>query len=601
MNRLLFFIMFSTVFSLVGLRANSWENAKSEKKALLDVYWDVSSPFIYNDKQGQLTGLEFEILGCFQSYLKATHDVDLTLNWIKAQNFNALIKLVSGTLSQNSIGVSALSITEERLKTAQFTAPYLADVAVLVTSKGTPILESHEEVIMMLQSMSAVTIKGTKYESLLLNLKEQLQIDFEIIYIESNQNVLKGVLAADNRFGFIDLPIYLLLIREGGDLTRQNFFTVKGNGYGFMLPTLSDWKQPLDDFFLDPNYQPKIDSIISKYLGGELYSFMQKSFPEQQLGTSILTKEKELQLALLKNANERLQREKLFTRVLTLGLSVFAMLVVIIGWLFYRKRNSARLILSQKHQNERYQQDIKQKNEQLVSRNARLIAMNEEKNNLVRILAHDLRSPLSQIMMIADVLEKSVKELSDTNKELLDQVGGNARRLNEMVAKILDLDSIEEDHLKIMRERVDVREVLMEVVKRFKTAAGKKGIEIRLSGCKQNYLIWTDHLLLTLIIENLVSNAVKFSRPHSLIKLVSDCAYDSVTFEVHDSGPGLTEEDQKQLFGRFKKLSAKPTGGESSTGLGLSIVKKYVDDLEGEVWAESKLGKGSTFFVRLSV
>ena len=67
-----------------------------------------------------------------------------------------------------------------------------------------------------------------------------------------------------------------------------------------------------------------------------------------------------------------------------------------------------------------------------------------------------------------------------------------------------------------------------------------------------------------------------------------------------DEGPGLSEEDKKKIFNRFQKLSAKPTGGEASTGLGLSIVKKYVQDLGGKVWVESQEGKGSTFFVKLT-
>ncbi|NQZ78755.1 MAG: ATP-binding protein, partial [Ekhidna sp.] len=81
---------------------------------------------------------------------------------------------------------------------------------------------------------------------------------------------------------------------------------------------------------------------------------------------------------------------------------------------------------------------------------------------------------------------------------------------------------------------------------------------------------------------------------------IAECAYDSVLFKICDEGPGFSERDKKMMFNRFQKLSAKPTGGESSTGLGLSIVKKYVQDLGGKVWVESVEGAGATFFVKLT-
>jgi signal transduction histidine kinase len=71
--------------------------------------------------------------------------------------------------------------------------------------------------------------------------------------------------------------------------------------------------------------------------------------------------------------------------------------------------------------------------------------------------------------------------------------------------------------------------------------------------------------------------------------------------EVRDEGPGLTEEDKKKLFGKYQRLSAMPTGNESSTGLGLSIVKKFVDVMNGEIWCESEHGKGASFFVRFKL
>ena len=99
------------------------------------------------------------------------------------------------------------------------------------------------------------------------------------------------------------------------------------------------------------------------------------------------------------------------------------------------------------------------------------------------------------------------------------------------------------------------------------------------------------------VLENLVSNAVKYSPPGKDIFVRLQKRAEAVRVEVQDQGPGLSAEDQKKLFGKFARLSAKPTGGEHSTGLGLSIVKKMVEAMNGQVWCESELGRGATFTV----
>jgi len=112
--------------------------------------------------------------------------------------------------------------------------------------------------------------------------------------------------------------------------------------------------------------------------------------------------------------------------------------------------------------------------------------------------------------------------------------------------------------------------------------------------------VLADATVLTQVIENLVSNAVKYSPPGRNICVRLLKSPERARCQVRDEGPGLSAEDQKKLFGKFARLSAKPTGGEHSTGLGLSIVKKMVEAMNGKVWCESELGKGATFIVEFS-
>lgn len=569
----------------------------------LDLYWFTSKPFVYQNNTGQLEGIEPDMMNLFQEFLKKEEGIKVQLNWIKAQSFSNILDIIKKTNDPNIIGVSALSITDDRKEYATFATPYLPDITVLISSDGTPIVRSFEEMNDMMTSMDAVTIKDTKYEMLLKNLQEQLGVSFDIIYINSEQNVIEGVADGNNRFGFIDLPVYLLQVEDGGSVSRQNFFTVKGQGYSYMMSKNNEkWKPLFDRFLKSENYKERVSSIISTYLGEELYEFLDEIFTGEELGTSILTKEKEMQLALIKNANLKLEEEQATRRILMWGIVIVSIFLFAIAYLFYKNQKTTTVIVGQKDQIEEQQEDIRQKNEQLMNRNAQLVALNEEKNNLVRILAHDIRSPLSQIIMVTDIVNQNMsKSLSEVEAKMLVQVTASAERINKMVTKILDVDGLEENRVKVLNERVDVRVVMKDVVQRYRPIAAKKNIDLAVEFCENHNIIRTDHLLLLLVLENLISNAVKFSEADSSVELRAECNYDSVVFKVSDEGPGFSEEDKKKIFNRFQKLSAKPTGGEVSTGLGLSIVKKYVQDLGGKVWVESELGKGSTFFVKLTV
>jgi signal transduction histidine kinase len=597
MHRLLAFLVFTFVLFYQTKAADS----QVQEPRKLEVIWFTSNPFIFEDEEGKVSGVEPEMFMLFKEYMKNMNGESIELTFTKAENFGNILEAVKQNDNPYIVGSSALSITENRKRYAQFTASYLPDVTVLVSSKGTPIVGSIAEKIEMMESLNAVTIKDTKYETLLNNLKEETGVDFETIFLSSDLNILDGVMAGDDRFGFIDLPIYLMLIQNGGEVTRQNFFTTQGDGYAFILPDSSAWKTSLDEFLSAPSSQAAISKIISKYLGRELYEFIDNLYGSE-LSTSILTKEKEMQLEMIRNANLRLEQEQAVRRILMVSIGVALLLLLAIAYLFFRNQKTTNLLLGQKSQIENQQEDIRQKNEQLMNRNAQLVALNEEKNNLVKILAHDIRSPLGQIIMVMEIVNQSMKEkLSETEVKMLSQVTPSAERINKMVNKILDVDSLEENRIKVLQERVDVRDIMRDVSQRYRPIAAKKNIDMTVEMCENHNMIRTDHLLLLLVLENLISNAVKFSEAETTVGLKAECSYDSVLFKVSDEGPGFSDEDKKKIFNKFQKLSAQPTAGEVSTGLGLSIVKKYVTDLGGKVWVESDLGKGSTFFVKLTV
>ncbi|MFY0655087.1 MAG: transporter substrate-binding domain-containing protein, partial [Cyclobacteriaceae bacterium] len=300
---------------------NSWDQAQLTKKANLTLYWYTSDPFIYPNPNQNLTGLEYEIINSFKDFLQRRYSINLELRWSETKSFYNIIEKVQHS-SEACFGVSAFSITKERQKIVRYTNSYLPDITVLISSKGTPIVHSYEEFDKLVTNLEAITIKGTIYEPLLDQLQSQLNNPFKVNYIGSDQNVLDIISEAGNRFGFIDLPIYLMTIKQGSELTRQNFFTVKGMGYGFIMPQNSDWNIPFNEFLADPVYKREVAQIISNYLGTELYEIIDNLFEGEPLGTSILTKEKEIQLALIQNANLRLEEEREFKRLLIFGIVV---------------------------------------------------------------------------------------------------------------------------------------------------------------------------------------------------------------------------------------------------------------------------------------
>lgn len=583
-------------------QAQTWQKSVESGIATLDLHWNKSEPFIYYNEDGELAGVEYENVKLFKQFLAERYAIDLTLNWIEINSFKGVLDTIIHSNMPNQFGVSAFSITPEREKVLKFTDSYLSDIVVFVSSKGSRIVTTSEEIDELFEDKTAICIRSTIYEDLLYDLKKRLKVDFEIKFIESDESVVGYIGSNNDCFGFIDLPIYLNLVKNGGgsSVTRQNLFTVQGTGYGYIMPSHSDWNIPFNEFLVDQHYKRELVNVISKYFGKEYIDFIEKLYSGEELGTSILTEEKELQLALIENANLKLDKEETIRKILTWGVIVATLLLAIIGFLFFHHDKNTKLLLQKKNQILSQRESIRKQNRQLTTQNEQLVSLNEEKNNLVRILAHDMRAPLGQIIGAVVILKDPPDEFSkQQNSMFMDAVERNARKADEMIRRILDIDVLENNKKLATKGDVNINQVIQDASLRYNSTAIKKGIALKVSlieGCKT---IISDNLLISLILENLISNAIKFSKADTTIQVVGEQKNDAVLLKISDQGPGFTDEDKRLIFNRFQRLSAKPTGGEHSIGLGLSIVKKYVSDLRGEAWLESEKGKGSTFFIRI--
>lgn len=227
--------------------------------------------------------------------------------------------------------------------------------------------------------------------------------------------------------------------------------------------------------------------------------------------------------------------------------------------------------------------------------NKELVDLNEEKNHLIEIVAHDLRNPLTSSLSIASSLQTASDKLNEDDKDSISFLVGALERMNHMISRILDIRMIEQKKVDLNCEKMDFGEVLQEVFSNFEETARQKNIKLHLNN--NSYHGIADRNYLIQIFENLLSNAIKFSPRDKNVWVNMEERNGEIRINFKDEGPGIREEDFKNLFKQFHRLSAQPTAGEKSTGLGLSIVKKYVDIMGGRVWCESEYGKGANFIV----
>lgn len=293
----------------------------------------------------------------------------------------------------------------------------------------------------------------------------------------------------------------------------------------------------------------------------------------------------ELQQSQLERVGIR-QQYLFYTAILFFAI----ILLILIGYIV-KQRDNRKL---QTQYNE-----INRHKEQIESINKTLVELNEEKNNLIGIVAHDLKSPLNQISGMLEIMNITTKEQPPEQQEYITKIGQSTKRLKNMVSKILDVNAIESKTLNITLEKINITDLLGEIVSRFVDMAAKKNIDIVNKFEATDLFIRSDVGYLSEVLENLMSNVVKYSPlgKQIIIQLAQRTTF--VRIEFIDQGQGISEKDMKKLFGKYHKLSARPTAGEDSTGLGLSIVKKYVQALNGRVWCESEEGKGSNFIVEL--
>ena len=223
----------------------------------------------------------------------------------------------------------------------------------------------------------------------------------------------------------------------------------------------------------------------------------------------------------------------------------------------------------------------------------------EYKDNIIEILAHDLRNPLGTIGILANMVTDEKDE--DEKKKILQMITRSSDNALALVKDVLEMAALEQVGSTIKLQPLQTSPIIYDVVKSQTAAASRKGMHIEVKNSEATQMVLADPTYFRQVIENLITNAIKFSDTGKKVE-ISMLSHDHhIQIRVRDQGPGVPVAEENRLFKKFSRLSAQPTAGESTSGLGLSLVKRYMELMKGRVWHERPANEGAIFAVEFMI
>lgn len=333
--------------------------------------------------------------------------------------------------------------------------------------------------------------------------------------------------------------------------------------------------------------------VLHKYLPLLLCSLLLLAFVGLSDG---LAQSKEVPIEQIQQELEQEKGlEKIILNVSVILLFILLFLVLIV--LFQKRQTSLKF----KKQNELIRQqarELTKVNQEFLKQNLRLETVLHEKNSIVSIISNDLKKPLNRITALSDLIRlDGGKQLNKNQLEYLDMMKQVVQDGLAVIQNLLDSRVIEDYKKEINIERIDLHEILLDIIKRYQRYAATKHIQLFFKSNVAELEYRTDEFFIRRIVDNLISNAIKFSLPNKKVFVNLLDFKEKVRLEIKDEGIGICQEDMAKLFQKHQQYKNRPTAGEISAGLGLSIVKTLTEELNGMIWCESREGKGSLFVV----
>lgn len=237
---------------------------------------------------------------------------------------------------------------------------------------------------------------------------------------------------------------------------------------------------------------------------------------------------------------------------------------------------------------------------ELQKKNVQLDQLNQLKNQFLGMAAHDLRNPISSIMMFSEfILESDDYDISDDLRKIIEVIKTSSKFMLRLLEELLDVVKIESGKLQLKYKKVRFEDFLKNNIDINALLAAKKDIKLVLNIPQPLPEVAIDPVKIEQVLNNLISNAIKFSHNKTTVTVSAFSSGQHILISVQDEGQGIPEKELQKVFVPFSNMSVKGTAGEESTGLGLSIVKRIVTGHLGRIWVESEPGKGSSFYFTL--
>ena len=247
-----------------------------------------------------------------------------------------------------------------------------------------------------------------------------------------------------------------------------------------------------------------------------------------------------------------------------------------------------------------FNQELSNLTRVIQKKNAEMLKLIEFKNRFLGMAAHDLRTPIGTIMGFSDILLGETSEkLSTIQTRMLTAIQSSSKFMLHLLNDLLDISKFDSGKLKLEKHKVNIVRLIIRNLELNSIIAEKKNITIQFNSIEPIIEINIDPEKIKQVMNNFISNALKFSLPGTAITVNAILNENNITVSIEDQGPGIPENEMNKLFIPFETTSVKSTGGEKSTGLGLSIVRNIIRGHQGKIWAESTVGKGSIFYFSL--
>ncbi|MCD6528328.1 HAMP domain-containing histidine kinase [bacterium] len=238
----------------------------------------------------------------------------------------------------------------------------------------------------------------------------------------------------------------------------------------------------------------------------------------------------------------------------------------------------------------------------LVRSFEKMAEANRMKSEFISIVSHQLRSPLSNLRWIIEILMSGkLGKIEEAQTEYFRILKENTDRMRELVGNLLVVSRIEQQKLPIRKEMVSLKKIVEELIKEFELAGKTSKVKMEFTVQKDLPEIFTDPCQLKLVVENLLDNAVRYIKNKGEVKITLKKQKNNIYFEVKDTGVGIPKEDQKYIFQKFFRSKNTLEYQTQGSGLGLYIAKSIIEKLGGKINFRSEKGKGSTFWFTLPI